>query len=231
MRALLPLLVVLMAVTVVAEAPLASVHAQVADAVKREVQRRMGGGASIIVADIDVSVREAAGASLAVAVAPQARLGSAIDFVVIGEGSGGRAMQVGRGRADVRVAVAYAQTSRTIARGATLTSSDLVEIVGSPKGVGLQRLPTVRDLAGATLRRDLVIGSIVTAQDIVRPPAVRAGEVVQAVASIGGVRVAADVTSLDSGAEGAVVRVVNRGTRRELRARVIASGLVEVIHD
>jgi flagella basal body P-ring formation protein FlgA len=231
MRALIPVLFVVMGAVVAAEVPLASVQTQVADAVKREVQRRMGPAASVIVTDIQVSLRAGAGVSLAVVVAPQARLGVPLEFVVVGEGAGGRAMQVGRGRADVRVAVAHAQLSRTIARGDTLTAADLVEVVGPPTGVPLQRLPTVRDLAGATLRRDLVVGSIVTAQDAVRPPAVRAGDVVQAIALVGPVRVAADVMSLENGAEGAIVRVVNRGTRRELRARVVASGVVEVIHE
>jgi flagella basal body P-ring formation protein FlgA len=231
MRFLVPILVVAMTAVVVAEAPLVAVQTQVADAVKREVQRRMGLTASVIVTDIDVSVRDAAGASLAVVVAPQSRLGTPIEFVVIGEGSSGRAMQVGRGRADVHVAVAHAQLSRTIARGETLTPADLAEVVGVPKGVGLQRLPTVRELTGATLRRDLIAGSIVTIQDVAMPPTIRAGEAVQAIALVGGVRVAAEVTSLENGASGAIVRVVNRETRRELRARVIAKGIVEVIHE
>jgi flagella basal body P-ring formation protein FlgA len=230
MRLLIPILAVAMTAIVAADAPL-TVHTQVADALKREVQRRMGGAASVIVTDIDVAVRDSAGASLAVTLAPQSRIGAPIAFVVIGEGSGGRAMQVGRGHADVRVAVAHAQLARTMVRGETLTAADLIEVVGVPNGVGVQKLPMVRELTDAVLKRDLVAGSIVTFQDTTPPPAIRAGEAVQAIASIGGVRIAAEVTALDSAATGATVRVVNRESRRELRARVVAKGIVEVIHE
>jgi flagella basal body P-ring formation protein FlgA len=231
MRFLTPLFIMLMTAAVAAEVPLVTVHTQVADAVKREVLRRMGGGASVIVTDIDLALRAGVDGSLAVTMAPQARLGEPIEFAVIGEGSGGRAMQVGRGRAEVQVAVAHAQLSRTVAHGETLTADDLKEVIGVPKGVAVERLPTVRELIGATLRRDLVAGSVVTAQDAAAPPAVRAGETVQAIAAIGGVRVAAQVMSLDNGATGAIVRVVNKESRRELRARVVASGIVEVLHE
>jgi flagella basal body P-ring formation protein FlgA len=231
MRFLTPLFIMLMTAAVAAEVPPVTVHTQVADAVKREVLRRMGGGASVIVTDIDLALRAGVDGSLAVTMAPQAQLGEPIEFAVIGAGSGGRAMQVGRGRAEVQVAVAHAQLSRTVAHGETLTADDLKEVIGVPKGVAVERLPTVRELIGATLRRDLAAGSVVTAQDAAAPPAVRAGETVQAIAAIAGVRVAAQVTSLDNGATGAIVRVVNKESRRELRARVVASGIVEVLHE
>jgi flagella basal body P-ring formation protein FlgA len=230
MRLLIPIFAVVMTAVVAADATLTT-QTRVADALKREIQRRMGGAASVIVTDIDVSVRDAAGTSLAVTLAPQSRIGAPIGFAVIGEGSGGRAMQVGRGQADVQVAVAHAQLARTLVRGATLTTADLTEVVGVPKGVGVQRLPTVRELTDAVLKRDLVAGTVLTFQDAALPPVIRAGETVQAIAAVGGVRIAAEVTALGSAVTGDIVRVVNRESRRELRARVVAKGIVEVIHE
>ena len=69
------------------------------------------------------------------------------------------------------------------------------------------------------------------AVSVTLPPAVRVGDVVQAQASIGSVHVMGALTVLDNGAEGAVVRVVNRESKREVRARVVRAGVVEVLHE
>jgi hypothetical protein len=39
------------------------------------------------------------------------------------------------------------------------------------------------------------------------------------------------MVAADSGNPGSIIRVVNRDTRRALRARIISNEIVEIIHD
>ncbi len=232
MPRLLPLLVLVAGVSpAFAQAPLGAPQQQVASAFVAELRSRLGGEAAITIGNVHVALRDDAAGSLAVVPSPQATLDAPVEFVVIGAGPSGRPMQVGRGRADVFVSMPHVQAARTLARGRVLTADDLVSITGDPGGVPLKRLPTAKDLIGATLRRDAAGGEVLTLQEAVLPRAIRAGDTVQALATIGTVQVWAELTAVDNGAEGAVVRVVNRETRRELRARVLRAGVVEVIHD
>lgn len=230
MTILAPLLV-LAAVTAAAQPLPAGVEQQVAAALGAEVRSRLGVEASVTVEWVHLSLREGVSGTLAILPAPQAQLGVPLAFVVIGTGAKGRPVQVGRGTAQVTVRVAHAQAARLLTRGTVLAASDLVEVVGDPGQVPLRRLPTVRDLVGGTLRRDMAAGGVVTHQTATLRPAVRVGETVQAVASVGAVQVTAELTVMDNGAEGAIVRVVNRDSHRELRARVVRAGVVEVMHD
>lgn len=204
---------------------------QVAASLTAELRSRFGEAASVSVDDVRVSLRAGARGPVAVVLPPQARLGGPVTFSIIGGGSSGRPSQVGRGTAAVSVRVPHAQASRLLTRGAVLTGADLIEMVGEPGAVPLRRLPTARELVGGTTRVDIAQGAVLTPASTVLPPAVRAGEPVQAVALVGAVQVTAELTALDNGAEGAIVRVVNRDSRRELRARVVRTGIVEVIHD
>lgn len=232
MQRLLVLLVLAAGVPpVYAQAPSAAAQRQVATAFVAELRSRLGSEADITIGNVHVSLREGTAGSLAVVPSPQATLDAPVEFTVIGAGPGGRPMQVGRGRADVFVSVPHVQAARTLARGSVLTADDLVSITGDPGGVPLKRLPTAKDLVGATLRRDAASGDVLTLQEAALPLAIRAGDTVQALATIGAVQVWAELTAVDNGAEGAVVRVVNRETRRELRARVLRAGVVEVLHD
>lgn len=232
MQRLLPLLALVAGVSpAFAQAPAPASQQQVTTALVAELRSRLGSEAEITVGNVHVALREDAAGSLAVVPSPQAVLDAPVEFVVVGARPGGKPMQVGRGRADVFVSMPHVQVARTLARGSVLTADDLVSITGDPGGVPLKRLPTAKDLVGATLRRDTVGGDVLTLQDAVLPLAIRAGDTVQALATIGSVQVWAELTAVDNGAEGAVVRVVNRETRRELRARVLRAGVVEVVHD
>ncbi|MGE3957532.1 MAG: flagellar basal body P-ring formation chaperone FlgA [Vicinamibacterales bacterium] len=223
--------IVCLAATVAAAQPVRPADDRVSSALVAELAARFGDEASIEVHRVEASMRQAGAGSIAVVPAPQASLGAPVPFVIIGTGAGGRTLQIGRGTAEVTVRVPHARTARTLGRGALLSGADLQDVVGDPGHVPLRRLPTVTDLIGGTTRRDLGEGVVVTLVSATPPPAVRAGETVQALASVGPVQVIAELTSMDNGAPGAIVRVVNRESRRELRARVVRAGVVEVIHD
>lgn len=229
-RALLFLIGVL-AVTSAQAQTSETVEARVAEALASAVRARMGSDADVSIANLQVALRPGVAGSLAVTIAPNARLGAAIEFGVVGRSTAGRGAWVGRGRADVTVSVRHVVAARTLARGTVLTADDVVEVTGEPGAVLMQHLPTREAVSGATLRRDAGDGEVVTALNIVLPPAVRAGDMVQAQASIGPVQVIGELMVMESGAEGAIVRGVNRESKREVRVRVLRAGVVEVLHE
>ena len=232
MRWVLPLLFVAHAASpAFAQSATTSLETRVANALAAEVRSRMGVSAVVSVDELEVAVRRRVEGSVGVTIAPDARLDAPIEFGIVGPGPSGRAVLIGRGRAKVQVSVSHAVAVRTLTRGTALTINDVAEVFGPPGAVPLRRLPTADALVGATLRRDAAGGEVVTTQTVTMPPAVRVGDVVQARASIGSVQVMGALTVLDNGAEGAIVRVVNRESKREVRARVIRSGVVEVIHE
>jgi len=230
-RLLFLLIVIWSASAARAQTAATSVEAQVSEALAADIRARMGASAHVSVGEVHLSVRGTATGPLAVVPSPGARLGQPVEFVLLGAGAGGRAAQVGRGRADVTVLVPHARTLRTMARGTVVASGDMSDSTGEPGPVAISRLPTAHELVGATLRRDVVGGEVLTLRSAALPPAVRAGDPVHATATIGGVQVTAQLTAVDNGAQGSVVRVVNRDTRREVRARVVRAGVVEVIHE
>ena len=231
MRALLALLLVAWTAAPARAEASGSLESRVADAVAAEVRARMGAGAQVSVGHVEVTVRSGLSGSVGVSLVPTARLGAPVEFSIIGANAAGRGTYMGRGRAEVTVLVPHAVTARTITHGTVLASSDVSEVFGAPGNVPLQRLPTIEKLSGATLRRDVTDGEVVTAQHVVLPPAVKAGDVVTARAFIGPVEVIGELTVMDSGAEGATVRVVNRESKKEMRARVVRAGVVEVLHE
>lgn len=211
-----------------AQAVMPSVESRVAAALVADLQKRMGPSTTVDIRQLVVNVRNSATGSFAVVPAPVARVGQPLDFTVVGA-SNGRASLVGRGRATVTISVLHAASRRTLARGTVLTAAELTRVVGAPGVVPLRRLPTVEELEGATLKRDVSEGEVVTLQHVTLPPAVKVGDVVHATARLGIVEVTAELTALDSGTPGAVIRAVNRDSRREVRVRIVKQGIVEVI--
>ena len=57
-----------------------------------------------------------------------------------------------------------------------------------------------------------------------------AGQKITATARVGSVEVSSIFIAVDSGAAGDVIRILNPDTKRTLRARVVSTGLVEVIN-
>ena len=217
--------------TALARPETVSVEARVAAALTTELQARMGAQAVVSVEHVDVAVRGQIVGSLSVTIAPDARLDAPVEFGIVGIGASGHAAWKGKGRADVHVSVPHAVATRTISRGTLLAAADVSDVVGAPGPVALRRLPVASSLVGATLRRDAAAGEVVTAQSVTLPPAVRAGDVVQARALVGSVQAIGELTVMDSGAEGVIVRAVNRESRREVRVRVVRAGVVEVLHE
>jgi flagella basal body P-ring formation protein FlgA len=116
-----------------------------------------------------------------------------------------------------------------IPRGKTIAAEDVVEQVGEVSGVPLRRLPIASDVIGARALHDIATGALIAGSAVAMPGAVKSGQTVRAVATVGAVEVTASLVSMQNGQIGDVIRVVNKDSRRELRARVIGEGAVEVI--
>jgi len=193
------------------------------DVISAAIRARMGADARIIVH----AVRPQAPARLftTALIDPAARLGD--PFTVILSGGPGASVCV---QIDVTVSVNHARVSRPIARGQEMTADDLTPIMGDVVDVPVRRLPTAAELLGGRALRDMKSGEVVQAGWVALKPAVHAGDPVTARARIGEVEVTSLLVASDNGNVGAIVRVMNPDTRRTLRARVVASGIVEVVN-
>jgi flagella basal body P-ring formation protein FlgA len=134
------------------------------------------------------------------------------------------------GAADVELAVAveHLHTRREIARGAELADED-VEVVRHVVDGPLRRWPAADVVGRGRVLRDLPPGACLSPGSVQALPLVRAGQPVLAIARVGDVVAEANLVAADNGDKGAVIRVVNPGSRRTLRARVSGAGRVEVI--
>ena len=82
--------------------------------------------------------------------------------------------------------------------------------------------------ASLCLKQNLLPGSIVFDYHVRRTPVVRRGQLVDAVIRAGTLYVAVQVEVMQDGAVGETIRVRNTKSRREIRARVIDGGTVQV---
>lgn len=214
-----------------AETPEAAVDARdrVDAAIRAMVLARFGAQASVAVDLLEVSALPAAGPLEAVADA-DSRLGRPLRFVLLAsDGSRTPARRrVGTARASVHVATTHVRARRTMARGTRVEIGDVETVVGDVSGVLLRRLPDAAEVVGGRLLRDVAAREIVQTSVVVLTPAVRSGDEVTARARVGGAEVTGRVVAAQNGRAGAVIRVLNPESRRELRARVVRKGLVEV---
>jgi flagella basal body P-ring formation protein FlgA len=213
-----------LAPTSAAAAPDPCVH----DAIVTAVRARVGDSADVIVDSLAVfsPAGIAADARIDAAPDPAARLGGRVRFLLTVNGS-----RTAHAEAVIKVSVEQARAARDIARGATIGDGDVedvrIEITSGP----LHRRPRAADLAGGRALRDLAQGTVVPAQAVAVAPAVRTGQTVTAISRAFGIEAAATMVAAQSGNPGSVIRVVNRATRKALRARVVSPEVVEIVHD
>jgi flagella basal body P-ring formation protein FlgA len=135
-----------------------------------------------------------------------------------------------RARADVKVVVDYVIANRPVVNGQVLAAADLTAVHGVVAEVPFRRLPTMGELIGARGLRPLAPGEIVQPGFAAVIPLVRAGQPITATARIGTVEASLTFLAVDSGVRGDIIRILNPDTRKMLRARVVSTGLVEVIN-
>ncbi len=208
---------------------MATLHAAPADmsardAIVQAVTARMGDGVVVDVVAIDVP----AGAPDRFVDArpdPAARLGRPIRFTLV-PARGSRVFAT----ATLRVVTPHVVTRRDLPRGATVTEDDVQVVHAEVTQVPMRRLPLGDQVLGSRVLRPVPASAVVVPGAVAVRRAVEPGDRITAIAMAGDVQVSAELTATDGGNPGDVIRVVNTGSRRSLRGRVIAEGLVEVGH-
>jgi flagellar basal body P-ring formation protein FlgA len=220
---LIPSCVLAAAIVAAASLHVRASESTVEDLIAAAVRARMGADARVMVR----GTRPSAPARLftSALIDPVARLGDPLTVIL----SGGPGVSV-RVQSDVTVSVQHARVARPIARGQEIVGDDMTPVMGDVVGVPVRRLPTATELAGGRAIRDMKAGDIVQAGWVQLKPAVHAGDPVTVRARIGDVEVTSILVASDNGNIGAIVRVMNPDTHRTLRARVVASGIVEVVN-
>lgn len=202
---------------------------RVAEAIIETVQSRMGDDAEVVLSDLRITAGESH-AFLQAVPDPDARVGERVHFRLLGsDGRGEAARTIGHASAVVAVNVAHVRAKELVARGRDVADSDLEASHGPLVGIPMRRLPRWTEVAGSRALVNLAPGEVITRSAVTIRPAVKSGQVVRAIARVGSLEVTAALVAAQDGAPGSVIRVVNRESRRELRARVLEPGVVEVI--
>lgn len=202
---------------------------RVAEAIIETVQSRMGDDAEVVLSDLRITGGERSTFLHAVP-EPDARVGERVHFRLLGsEGRGEAARTIGHASAVVAVNVEHVRAKELVARGRDVADTDLEAAHGPLIGIPMRRLPRWAEVTGSRALVNLAPGEVITRSAVTIRPAVKSGQVVRAIARVGGLEVTAALVAAQDGAPGSVIRVVNKESRRELRARVLESGVVEVI--
>jgi flagella basal body P-ring formation protein FlgA len=198
-------------------------------AIEQAIRARMGAHVTVRVTEL-TGVRLSAEAAGLVAMAPPtAKIGAPIRFM-LSERLGAARARTGEVTATFTVVADAVRTVKDVTRGAKVDAGDVVVQASDLAGQPLAPLPSLEDAIGARARRDIGIDVVVTRADIAAEPLVRAGDIVRAHVRVGAAEVTGQLVAAEPGARDEVIRVVNPETRHTTRARIVASGEVEVMN-
>jgi len=195
------------------------------DAIVEAVRSRMGAGVEVVVENLVVTGTVSAEMLRAVP-DPDARLGTVIRFSLQ---SADRATPLGSATARISAIVPHLHAVLPLDRGADVTAADVAAVSHVVTAGPLRPFPGATATIGSKVLRPLASGACVSTNAIQAVQAVRVGQEVTAVAHLDGVEARAVMVAAGSGDAGAVIRVVNRQSRRALKARVVSPGIVEII--
>jgi flagella basal body P-ring formation protein FlgA len=209
-------------------APIASIAQAAApagpvDLVREAVAARFGAGADVSVTL--AGVPDDAPAIRRVSIDPMARTGK--PCVVTLYPVSGRAMAV---TATIHVVVEHAALAHPVERGHAIEAADIDVRRGEAVDVPLRPLPTASQIAGGRALRPMPAGAIVLSGFVLTRRAIEPGDEITAILATGAVEITAVLVAADGGRVGDVIRVVNPGTKRMLKARVKDGRTVEVIY-
>jgi flagella basal body P-ring formation protein FlgA len=196
------------------------VSADVSAAIERSVVDRMG-DVQVVVQKVTTVVQGPAG--LVAKMEPGARLGQPIRFVLTVDGK-----RVGSAVATLAVSGEAVRARRSLARGEEVASGDVETAVVELKNVMARRLPLIADIVGTRARRDIAAGELLTNALVIVPPAVRSGDEVRVMVTMGSVQVSGMGRASGSGQVGDTIRVLTASSRKPLSARITGRGAVEI---
>jgi flagellar basal body P-ring formation protein FlgA len=160
---------------------------------------------------------------------PSSRTAGPVRFVLYASGAGS-ARRIGRLTARVDVAATHVRARQRVTVRDVLTPDDIEVVRGDIGRQAFAVLPAVASVTGASARRSLLAGEVITPVALVPHDAVASGEEVITVARIGALEVRGRAIAAQSGGLGETVIVVNPESRKRLRARIVADAVVEVLH-
>jgi len=160
---------------------------------------------------------------LVAAIEPGARLGQPIRFVLTVDGK-----RVGSAVATVAVSGQAVRARRSLARGEEVAAGDVETTVVELRSVMARRLPVIADIVGTRARRDIAAGELLTNALVIVPPAVRSGDEVRVMVTMGSVQVSGMGRASGSGQVGDTIRVLTASSRKPLSARITGRGAVEI---
>jgi len=193
----------------------------VSAAVQRSLLDRMG-DVQVVVRQVSTVVKDQPG--LVATIEPGARLGQPIRFVLSADGK-----RIGSVVASVMVAGEAVVARRSIARDEQVGAADVTITRAEIKNVFVRRMPTEDDIVGTRARRDISAGELLTPALVVVPPAVRSGDQVRVVVTMGPVQVSGEGRASGSGQVGDRIRVLTPSSRKPLNARITGRGAVEIV--
>lgn len=132
-------------------------------------------------------------------------------------------------RGQALIAVPVYVPVRRIAAGTVLTENDFQTVDIALNTLPAKSLRAPQDIVGMESRRILLQGRPVVEGSISEPLVIERGDKVTIVLSSGGLNLSAPGKSLEDGARGDDVRIVNLTSNVALTATVVKEGLVEVV--
>ncbi|HUK36215.1 MAG TPA: flagellar basal body P-ring formation chaperone FlgA [Vicinamibacterales bacterium] len=202
----------------------------VSRAIIAALKLRMRGAVEFDLTGVSCAIDAIEGDVLIATPAPGARVGVPMRFAIARPVADrqGESVHVGEAVATVHAVGAAVRATHDLERGAVIAASDVEQADAPLDGVPLLHTLTVADVVGASVRVPLRHGEIVNRTSIVPVPVIRSGDRVRAILRVDGVEVETMAVAAESGGLDQVIRVVNPGSRRAIRARVQAPGQVEV---
>jgi flagella basal body P-ring formation protein FlgA len=217
----------LVSVTAVAQTS-QSTEERLRSAIEQAVVSQIGPSAAVSVSGLtDVRVTEWTG-SLVVALDPAARAGKPARFILSAVDKGART-RIGEATALVTVTVDTVRVRREVPRGRVFEPADVEAVRTELEEGRFVRPPSIESVLGARAARALAPGVMVGFSDLIVERMVKSGDRVRAVVRLGGAEIETVAVAVQAGTLNDVIPVVNPGTRRVLRGRVVGSGEVEVI--
>lgn len=114
--------------------------------------------------------------------------------------------------------------TRPIAAGTLLAHADLTTVAALIPGA----LADPADAVGKEARRAIPAGRPIRAEDVAAPAVVERNQIVPLRYRMGGLSITTEGRALARGEEGAVIRVMNLGSRSTVSGRVLADGSIQV---
>jgi flagella basal body P-ring formation protein FlgA len=141
----------------------------------------------------------------------------------------GTRRRIGEATAVVSVTVDGVRARREVGRGRVFQAADVEAVRTELEDGRFVPAPSIDAVIGSRAARELAPGAIIVTGDLIRERMVKSGDRVRAVVRLGGVEIETVAVAAQTGALNDIISVLNPGTRRVLRGRVVGNGEVEVV--